>query len=577
MAPRSRARRARGATDADTDDGLASPSGRITDKGTLLLMMPSITDVNGAGGVAARWHEYTRELTNEGWTVELWTVDAEDPDRAIPRYHLPNFPSTLTDSPGVGFCHKIWRRLNRRDPVVACVVMTDLFSNVPIAMMCAGTGTPLVYSIHTDIAQLDGINMAPWSAAILQSTTSALAHATVTTSPSFKRLMESRGIRRIKDHYRPLPVSGVVAAADALSDAEVAAVRNELTAGHPTRPVMTYVGRWSAEKRMHLLKQCRPRGVTLAFVGDGPMRDVVMDWHDPPRCVVLPGMRPRTALAGVYRATDWVCSASAFETFGNVPYEAAHCGTPALLQDAQGFKDQIDANESRGALLEFDAEDGEQLCAAAMGRTSRLLNAPHVVRSEARRMANRGTCIHAVVSEVVTKWSAGPVRKRRWIYLACAIWSSLVLASILQVMSFFMRLGVAIGVDFTTGMKNQRMSKQRWALRKTPTSTVELARMRSLVHADALGTTKGISMGDDEEESGRRSPDENVAPNGFAGGDEQRSRANRKFRRGSPPKVTFAPNTPEPTPMWRRSSLDGPSHRASVRPVFPVRVFLAGF
>lgn len=315
----------------------------------------------------------------------------------------------------------------------------------------------------------------------------------------------------------------------------------------------------------------------MAFVGDGPMRDVVMDWHDPPRCVVLPGMRPRTELAGVYRATDWVCSASAFETFGNVPYEAAHCGTPALLQDAQGFKDQIDANESRGALLEFDAEDGEQLCAAAMGRTSRLLNAPHVVRSEARRMANRGTCIHAVVSEVVTKWSAGPVRKRRWIYLACAIWSSLVLASILQVMSFFMRLGVAIGVDFTTGMKNQRMSKQRWALRKTPTSTVELARMRSLVHADALGTTKRIPMGDDEEESGRRSPDENVAPNGFAGGDEQRSRANRKFRRGSPPKVTFAPNTPEPTPMWRRSSLDGPRHRASVRPVFPVRVFLAGF
>ena len=166
-----------------------------------------------------------------------------------------------------------------------------------------GHGTPLAYSIHTDIAQLDGINMAPWSAAILQSTTSAMAQATVTTSPSFKRLMESRGIRRIKDHYRPLPVSGVVAAADALSDAEVAAVRNELTAGHPTRPVMTYVGRWSAEKRMHLLKRCRPRGATLAFVGDGPMRDAVMEWHDPPRCVVLPGMRPRTALAG--DGPDW--------------------------------------------------------------------------------------------------------------------------------------------------------------------------------------------------------------------------------------------------------------------------------
>ena len=97
--------------------------------------------------------------------------------------------------------------------------------------------------------------------------------------------------------------------------------------------------------------------------------------------------------------------------------------------------------------------------------------------------------------------------------------------------------------------------------------------MRSLVHAD-VSTAKGDDRGFDEEESGRRSPDENVAPNGFAGGGKQR---NRKFRKGSPPKVTFAPNTPEPTPMWSRSSLDGPRHRAPVRPMFPVRVFLAGF
>jgi glycosyltransferase involved in cell wall biosynthesis len=31
---------------------------------------------------------------------------------------------------------------------------------------------------------------------------------------------------------------------------------------------------------------------------------------------------PRADLAAVYRAADWVVSASAFETFGNVPYEA---------------------------------------------------------------------------------------------------------------------------------------------------------------------------------------------------------------------------------------------------------------
>ena len=56
---------------------------------------------------------------------------------------------------------------------------------------------------------------------------------------------------------------------------------------------------------MHLLKSCRPEGTTLCFVGDGPMREVVCQWHDPPRVVVLAGMRPRSELAAVYRAADW--------------------------------------------------------------------------------------------------------------------------------------------------------------------------------------------------------------------------------------------------------------------------------
>ena len=182
--------------------GRGSPA--PTDKGVLLLLLPSVTDINGAGGVAARWKEYTRELEREGWTVELWTVDAPDQSRKIPRYHLANFPGTLTDSPGVGFMMKLWRRLNRA-PLVASVVMTDLFSNVPVAMLCAGTGTPLIYSIHTDIAQLDGINLLPSSAAFLQGTAARLAHACVTTSPSFQRQLQSRGIRWCDRHTARSP------------------------------------------------------------------------------------------------------------------------------------------------------------------------------------------------------------------------------------------------------------------------------------------------------------------------------------------------------------------------------------
>ena len=447
--------------------GRGSPA--PTDKGVLLLLLPSVTDINGAGGVAARWKEYTRELEREGWTVELWTVDAPDESRKIPRYHLANFPGTLTDSPGVGFMMKLWRRLNRA-PLVASVVMTDLFSNVPVAMLCAGTGTPLIYSIHTDIAQLDGINLLPSSAAFLQGTAARLAHACITTSPSFQRQLQSRGIRWCDRHYRPLPVDAVVSAADALSSEDVAATRDELTAGHPNRPVMAYVGRWSAEKRIHLLKSCRPAGTTLAIVGDGPMRRVIESWHDPPRVVVLAGMRPRAELARVYKAADWVASASAFETFGNVPYEAAHCGTPALLQDAQGFNDQIDAGEARGALLRFDAADGEARTAAAMDRTSGLLKNPARVRAAARKHAMNGTTLHDVASEVVDNWKRGPPRKRRFVCLVAAVLWSLALAAILALMKVLMVGFMWVGVDFTTGMAHQREAKRAWSVKKSPSA-----------------------------------------------------------------------------------------------------------
>jgi hypothetical protein len=44
-------------------------------------------------------------------------------------------------------------------------------------------------------------------------------------------------------------------------------------------------------------------------------------------------------------------------------------------------KDQIDAGESRGALLLFDAANGEAQTAAAMDRTSGLLADPDRVRA----------------------------------------------------------------------------------------------------------------------------------------------------------------------------------------------------
>ena len=132
-------RRTRGGGGADPS---SSP---LTSRGVLLLMMPSVTDINGAGGVAARWKEYKRELQSEGWEVELWTVDSEDARTKVPRYHLPNFPGTLTDSPGVLFMLKIWRRLNR-PPLVASVVFGMMSSTLLLLLVL-----PAAYAIMEDL------------------------------------------------------------------------------------------------------------------------------------------------------------------------------------------------------------------------------------------------------------------------------------------------------------------------------------------------------------------------------------------------------------------------------------------
>ena len=570
----------------------------MRDRGVLLLLVPSVTDINGAGGVAARWREYTRELERDGWRVELWTVDATDPARTIPRYHLANFPDTLTDAPGIGFVAKVWSRLrvgrailpagkgSRGDEeddsvkttsassAVRMVVMTDLFSNVPLSILCAGAGVPLVYSIHTDIAQLDGIDLLPSSAAFLQSTAASLAAACVTTSPSFMAQLQSRGVARCDRFYRPLPVDRVARCAERLADADVARARAELTAGHPDRPTMAYVGRWSAEKRLHLLVAARPAGTTLAFVGDGPMGETVESWSDPPRVVVLRGMRPREELAATYRAADWVVSASAFETFGNVPYEAAHCGTPALLQDAQGFRDQIDDAGDRGALLRFEKDPkeetrggegtarsrrllsnpppgGEAALAEAMDRTAPLLGDPERVKRAARAHAMNGTTIAAVCAEIAetrlrrrrarregadggglggffaalgeAAIAAPPVRVVALgaSFLAAAAWA-VVLGAILAAMKVFMVGGMLIGVDFTTGMAHQRAAKRRWSEHaRGKKSATDLAGMADLAEETTGRARDGARSG----ANGARSIDHDrcAGSNADAEGDEYAS------------------------------------------------------
>jgi len=413
-----------------------------------LLAVPSVTDVVGAGGVAPRWGNYLRELKTNGWVVDLHTVDAADYEQRIPRVVHPFFPKTLTDAPSATWMFRLWRRFRAARPDV--VIITDLFNDVNLALLCRAARVPLVYSLHTDGSKLPG--GVPAAASASQMLTARLATRAATTSQSFAKVLEERGVvKKASDlaHYRPVPTADLANAAASLSSDEIRKERARLTgaADGGSVPVLGYVGRWSAEKRIKLLVDAA-RAANGAFsfvvVGDAADEAVARDveaWHAPPFVVVRRGMRRRgPELAATYAALDYLVSASDFETFGNTCAEAAACGTPALVQHGPGFVDQVLSSpqwdetpagvvaSDRGALLDYAAPDAAATLLKAIAATAPLVDAPERVTAAATAASLEGSTISELLDEAAR--DRGP---RRWLFR--------------QVL-FFLAIAIAAGLRF---------------------------------------------------------------------------------------------------------------------------------
>jgi glycosyltransferase involved in cell wall biosynthesis len=119
--------------------------------------------------------------------------------------------------------------------------------------------------------------------------------------------------------------------------------RAEWRAG-PSRPVVLYVGRVSAEKgvrRLPVLHEALQRlGIDhrLVVIGDGPLRVEVAR-----RCpdAVCPGTVGRDALAQAYASADVFVFPSTTDTAGNVVLEAQASGLPVVVSAAGGPKEQM--------------------------------------------------------------------------------------------------------------------------------------------------------------------------------------------------------------------------------------------
>lgn len=130
--------------------------------------------------------------------------------------------------------------------------------------------------------------------------------------------------------------------------------RLRLSGGRPEAPLLLYVGRLAAEKRVEWLRpvlDALPEA-RLAIVGDGPLHSTLEElFADTP--TVFTGYLRGKDLAHAYASADLFVFPSANETFGNVILEAMASGLPVITPRSGGPVEHV-VNGKNGFLFEPD-------------------------------------------------------------------------------------------------------------------------------------------------------------------------------------------------------------------------------
>ncbi|CAE8668839.1 unnamed protein product, partial [Polarella glacialis] len=263
--------------------------------------------------------------------------------------------------------------------------MDDVPWRIELLLLTRAMGVPSVVSTHTDITHMNafkGTVKLVWKIHLL-STHLATVHATV--SRVFGDQMRKMYQVPIDAIWPPILWSQEFKSEPSVWEEQAAATRaiwlEKLGAqGCVPKAIMLFAGRWSSEKRIHLLWEAVPRDCALVIVGDGTSEYCQTVLNAGPvsgRPNVLPmrKMLSGKELRVAYAACDLFLSASNFETLGNTVIEAMCSGTPCALQPAQGhlefvvdkknswFVDYDDTVQARATLSQIVAGglDGKAL------------------------------------------------------------------------------------------------------------------------------------------------------------------------------------------------------------------------
>lgn len=169
-------------------------------------------------------------------------------------------------------------------------------------------------------------------------------------------------------------------------DLATAAMRDRLSGGKPTAPLLLYVGRLSAEKQIDRLRpilDANPEAC-LALVGDGPHRAELEQLFAGTQTQFI-GYLHGEQLGAAYASADAFVFPSQTETLGLVLLEAMAAGCPVVAANSGGIPDIV-SDGINGFL--FDPEDEQ----GAIAAIQRLLANPaerEILRQAARQEAER--------------------------------------------------------------------------------------------------------------------------------------------------------------------------------------------
>lgn len=284
----------------------------------------------------------------------------------------------------VGFpLPRVFSRLKQFNPEVIHAVNPMWFAGFS-SVIAHRMGYPVLASFHTDVPEYTVRLNAGWLAGPSKFGIRwfhGIAAVNLVTSAPMLETARRYGIPNVDVWPKAVDTVGFDPAK------RTREMRAKLSDAHPDAPLVTYVGRISAEKStertLGIMEEVRARvpGARLALVGNGPQYEELRakmdrDW------VTFTGYLSGDDLQAAYASGDVLLFPSTTETLGFAALEAFASGVPVVGARAGGLPYVIDDGET-GFLVDPDAGDdtwAEQLArlltdAALRDRMSRAARA----------------------------------------------------------------------------------------------------------------------------------------------------------------------------------------------------------